>query len=803
MPLLRRETPPPVVLTASGKRILNPADTKSKAPDAASLFDLYHRLGAIRAAMQMKYTAASKITYYPAVKEDPASDPVPVDDGPAVEAYERIRGEAGTFPDFVAELCMQEDVVGEGYLVGLQKGDEEEWDVWSAIEYEKWRKENPAKAKRLDDGDLENATELFYRIWRRDPERGDRPDSPLRAVAPECEQYILFRDVLTSAAQSRLIQPLLAVSNTVDFPRDPNKPEQTFGDWMLDAIITPVQDPRSAGRIAPIMLEVPNPGEFASVIDLTRDLPEWITEVMNRVLRQMAIGLDMPSDILAGVADVNHWSAWLIDDGLRLNYVDPMVLNVLGSLSRAYLQPALEGAVENPEDYVFWRDYSDLTSRAVGAADAFGAYDRGAITTEALRRTIGFTEDDAPEVMQPAASGTTEMPATSDTVQPGIPGEAGASHFQLMGADEISRLVNAAGILIRSGFDPEASLAAVGLPPIEHLGLLPVTVKDNSQEVIQEAIAASATPVDREPSVFDVALALTALDPIVATPGPSLGQIDHRLYTQVSEAAQAAVDRVLERAGAKIRQHLRGNGASHRLAQYQMLYGEIDGVDNHDVGVVLGPSIRETLQLSDEELVTPDLFERFGARVEKILTQGQDDTYRAVQEMTGATPVRDEEQERSFVAAAVSGLIAGLVAFGLRRLFTPTLDPDPAETGEVTQTEIPAALVWDTLTVAGGAEPATGPDQPRGLANGAQTERWIVEVGFQVEERVWTVGAPALPFEPHQRLSGTRFTQWTAEQLKTPLSASWIGVDYMFPGDHRGCQCVAELVVAEAEAVAA
>jgi len=40
--------------------------------------------------------------------------------------------------------------------------------------------------------------------------------------------------------------------------------------------------------------------------------------------------------------------------------------------------------------------------------------------------------------------------------------------------------VNAAGILIRSGFDPEESLAAVGLDPIAHTGLLPVTVKDET-----------------------------------------------------------------------------------------------------------------------------------------------------------------------------------------------------------------------------------------------------------------------------------------------------------------------------------
>lgn len=55
--------------------------------------------------------------------------------------------------------------------------------------------------------------------------------------------------------------------------------------------------------------------------------------------------------------------------------------------------------------------------------------------------------------------------------------------------DELLRLVNAAAALIRSGFQPEAALAAVGLDPIEHLGLLPVTVQKPQQPVAGLAAA--------------------------------------------------------------------------------------------------------------------------------------------------------------------------------------------------------------------------------------------------------------------------------------------------------------------------
>ena len=99
-------------------------------------------------------------------------------------------------------------------------------------------------------------------------------------------------------------------------------------------------------------------------IDLTRDLEEWVPEVMERILRQIAIGLDIPAEILTGLADVNHWGQWLIDDSLRLNYVDPLVLDVLDSFTRGYLWPALQAqGVPDFERFLFWRDYSDLTSR--------------------------------------------------------------------------------------------------------------------------------------------------------------------------------------------------------------------------------------------------------------------------------------------------------------------------------------------------------------------------------------------------------------------------------------------------------
>lgn len=64
-----------------------------------------------------------------------------------------------------------------------------------------------------------------------------------------------------------------------------------------------------------------------------------------------------------------------------------------------------------------------------------------------------------------------------------------------LSADDVVKLVNAAAALIRSGFDPEGALVAVGLDPIKHLGLLPVTVQkptepENVDQDIVDALKA-------------------------------------------------------------------------------------------------------------------------------------------------------------------------------------------------------------------------------------------------------------------------------------------------------------------------
>ncbi|MGL4808213.1 MAG: hypothetical protein ACRC4O_05670, partial [Giesbergeria sp.] len=50
-------------------------------------------------------------------------------------------------------------------------------------------------------------------------------------------------------------------------------------------------------------------------------------------------------------------------------------------------------------------------------------------------------------------------------------------------------------------------------------------------------------------------------------------------------------------------------------------------------------------------------------------------------------------------------------------------------------------------------------------------------------------------FDPHKRLDGYRFAEWTDARLVPEPRYAWVGSHYT-PGDHEGCQCDYRLVFA-------
>jgi len=102
-------------------------------------------------------------------------------------------------------------------------------------------------------------------------------------------------------------------------------------------------------------------------------------------------------------------------------------------------------------------------------------YKSGIIDLATAKRVAGVTPSDDDE----GYYHPTGVPVLKNAQDVLLPDAAPVSTART--ADETAKLVGAAGALIRAGFEPEAALQAVGLNSIQHLGLLPVTVREETK----------------------------------------------------------------------------------------------------------------------------------------------------------------------------------------------------------------------------------------------------------------------------------------------------------------------------------
>ena len=305
-------------------------------------------------------------------------------------------------------------------------------------------------------------------------------------------------------------------------------------------------------------------------------------------------------------------------------------------------------------------------------------------------------------------------------------------------------------------------------------------IRQNLGRTSTELIDASNT--ERAAPAAAVTAAATA--PVTLS---GLADVDARALDLLTEAVEAAVQKAMERAGARIRNQTR---------KEKLLADSIAAADNRQVAFTLGR--RVALQLVPEsDLVTESDFDQLREQATRILARGQKATATQL-ETLGADPADGQEQS-NWLKRAVDFLIGTTLALTIRRLFTADANPDPTD-GETGDTAIPAADMWATLTLAGGGETGTAqPDSPRGLALGPDSRRRIADAGYQTEAWEWRYGdasARRTNFPPHEALSGTRFDSWTAPVLES--YTSWLAVTHYYPGDHRGCRCQAVPVIVQA-----
>jgi len=405
-------------------------------------WEYYDAIGEIKYAFNLVASVVSRIRLYAAIVQDPSEPPVPIRNSDFVDARlasaaERaiVRldsaygGQAGLLKDAALNLS----VAGECYLVQMPAragaGLPESWDIRSVDELQIDQRSNYTITPRGQGTSMGGGSNIegiklpkgafVGRIWKAHPRFSDEADSSMRGLLDLCAELLLLNRTFRSTARSRLNAGALylpdglsvAASPDPDYPYDedsdlnsgftPEEAADEFEDQLMDAMTTPIRDEDSASAVVPLIIRGPAElGDKIKQFKFERSFDPALAQRADRVLERILQGLDVPKDVVTGLANVKYSNALQIDESLYKAHIEPLMLLISDALTVVYLRPYLLSAGFDPavvERVCIWYDPSQVATRNDRAADADAGFDRMAVSMDTWRRAHGFTETDAPE----------------------------------------------------------------------------------------------------------------------------------------------------------------------------------------------------------------------------------------------------------------------------------------------------------------------------------------------------------------------------------------------------------------------
>lgn len=250
------------------------------------------------------------------------------------------------------------------------------------------------------------------RIWRPHPRLWWEADSPTRSCYPVLREIDLLDQHVHATGISRLAGAgLLAIPDEITIPGDEVETEgvdvDPFVKMLTEIMALAIKNRESAAAIVPIVLR--GPAEFLDKIhhfDFSTAFDERVPELRNVALRRLALGMDVPPEIMLGTGEASHWQAWQVDESTLRVHTSPLLQLICGSLTEGWLRPALREIPLSPaqkdeiDQLVVWYDISNLLIHPNVAEDSEALYDRFEINADALRLRTGHGVKDAPTKKQ-------------------------------------------------------------------------------------------------------------------------------------------------------------------------------------------------------------------------------------------------------------------------------------------------------------------------------------------------------------------------------------------------------------------
>lgn len=390
-------------------------------------------IGEIWFAHNLVANVMSRIRIYAAYVLDADSPPVPLSDAATIERTDDNREGDGphrpvtdlrpgdaveirdlfnkafvktNVPTMMRNFTLNASVPGECHLAMLDGA----WQIKSTAELYVDASGVP-KLNTVRGGapkDLPKSTQIG-RIWREHPRFSFEPDSAMRALSDDCEELLLLNRVIRTNGRARLHAGLLYVPDEVsianatvtDDQEIEEDEEAAFEKEFMETVQAAIADEDNLATVFPTLLR--GPAELAKSvihIKLERVIDEFLVARADRTLERILQGLDVPKDIVTGLANVKYSNAVQIDESLYKAHVEPLAVMICDAITDIVLRPLIKAkfadASFDPDKVVVWYDPSEVITRPDRSGDAKTLYDAHELSGAALRAAHGFSETDKP-----------------------------------------------------------------------------------------------------------------------------------------------------------------------------------------------------------------------------------------------------------------------------------------------------------------------------------------------------------------------------------------------------------------------
>lgn len=675
-------------------------------------------IGEVRFAMSFLRYAMSRLTLYPAWADPDGDKPVPADEADGVPAgavevardsLARLTGGTFNYADLLGPFAENLEVPGQCYLVAYDDGGEETVEVRSTEEL----RVSDRGWELVDSDDvrahgrpLNPDTSYVARMWQPHPRFRARPDSPMRALWEPCEELLLVSRVVRATTRSRIASAgllLMPDGMTYQASGDGDGEDDFLGE-LQDSMAATLRDEGSAESVVPMLVTGPADAlKEMRLLTLDRPVDGQLLDRMDKALQRIAMGLDVPPEIVLGMADVNHWTAWQVDDSTFRYHLEPLAQRMALALTKAWLRPTLEAAGfdgETARRLVYWYDPGELIARPNRADDAKAAYAAGALSRERFLESLGF---------DPEADAATD--------------------------EELAR---------RAGVLQPADRAAADDPP----GLL--DDPEDGTPGPTTAVTAAAAPREHERDsrrLLDVDRQLRA-----------------RLHAAAEEQMRRALERAGNRARSKAQGNPEAAAvvaAAAPIDVTQQLGEAITNALGLDEAVLLDRAFEQLAELWDR--MTADA--RLAAVHAAMSIAGKPVPLAAAQQLVADWKEQHDEARDRWLAELQE--LAGRLLWGRDRDSSGEGDPDelvPVGTVRAALARAGGLPPQHSGMTADGVPGQPGERVP-GVATGHTLERFLAGAGRRIVGYEWVYGISRTPFEPHRRLDGVRFPDFGAPEL--------------------------------------